>query len=150
MRYLILLIAFLSIALSGCSSLQPLTGSPSPIPEFEIKVPPYPVLDDSYSECQNRLCKTQLYKPILVRSDSRINHTTYENRRLPIEIPECPIVEVGYNEKEILSEIKVVNSPDLTNYFNLYYFIPLKSGSHTIKLKSTCEIRGTFYTISVE
>jgi hypothetical protein len=141
----ILLLLFLPLII-GCTSIRP--PAPTPIPEVNvtIKLPSYSNLTVDSSDCVKYRCQGNLTQPVLVVAEELINKTTLQNRLAPFNIPECNIMEVNYDKTAFKFEKRIVSLPDYSNFFNLYYFIPLKKGEFTIKIKNSCQLRGNSYT----
>lgn len=144
----ILLLAFLFLA--GCTSLRPPKPSPSPLPEVSIALPSFSVLNSTFSDCLKGRCAGTVGMPVLVLAENRINRTTYEKRLIPLDVPECQIVEVGFDKGSLMLEKRQVEAPDFSTYYLLYYFVPLQKGSFKVKLKNACQLRGSTYEITAK
>ncbi len=144
------LLAIFSLLLSGCSTLRSPQPSPSPLPEVSINPPAYSSILAASSTCPNKNCATLIGEPVLVFAENRINITTKQKRAIPLDIPECTVIEVAFDKTSLSMEKLVVDSSDYSNYFNLYYFVPFRRGTYNVKIKTSCEVRGTFFTISAK
>jgi hypothetical protein len=144
------LLSLLFILVSGCTTLRSPQPSPSPLPEVSITPPAYASILAASSTCPNKNCATLIGQPVLVFAENRINITTKQKRAIPLDIPECTVVEVAFDQSSLSMEKLIVDSNDYSNYFNLYYFIPFRRGTYNVKIKTSCEVRGTFFTISAK
>ncbi|MFH1258055.1 MAG: hypothetical protein ABIG96_02605 [Candidatus Micrarchaeota archaeon] len=137
------------LLLQGCSTIRPPQPSPSPPPEIAIPLPNYIDLTEFTTDCDRYKCSGQLHLPILVVTESHLNTTTMKKRIIPVDVPECPIIETGYDKAAFLYEKRVIPSEGHSDYFILHYVIPLKTGTFSIKFKNSCQIRGNTYTVKV-
>src|SRR3989344_1466043 len=147
MRHIIAIFLLAILLSQGCTALRPPQPMVSPLPEVSISPPSYLALSSSTPNCPRRLCTATLGEPVLVFAENRINRTTYQARRIPLDIPECGDVEVAFDNSSIKLEKREVASPDQSNYFNLYYFVPYRRGTYNVRIKTACEIRGTVFSI---
>ncbi|MFH1751181.1 MAG: hypothetical protein ABH863_05875 [Candidatus Micrarchaeota archaeon] len=146
MNYSVFFAFLAAILLLGCSTLRPPAVSPSPFPEISIE-PPSPKDILYFEGCPNRRCITEQAQPVLVYVENRINRTTHGARGLPFNLPECGVIETAFDKSSLAERRITVNSPDFFNYFTLYYYIPYKRGAYNVRIKTSCEVRGTVYGI---